>query len=94
MSNLSLKIKIADREYPIKAPASEEERLRNAGKAINDKLRMYKTQFGIDDKQDLLAMIAIECMVEKLRSEEDKMGVTSIISEKIERLDSLITSAL
>ena len=94
MSNLSLKIKIADREYPIKAPASEEERLRNAGKAINDKLRMYKTQFGIDDKQDLLAMIAIECMVEKLRSEEDKMGVTSVISEKIERLDSLITSAL
>ncbi len=94
MSNLSLKIKIADREYPIKAPASEEERLRNAGKAINDKLRMYKTQFGIDDKQDLLAMIAIECMVEKLRSEEDKMGVTSVITEKIDRLDSLITSAL
>ena len=94
MSNLSLKIKIADREYPIKAPASEEERLRNAGKVINDKLRMYKTQFGIDDKQDLLAMIAIECMVEKLRSEEDKTGVTSVISEKIDRLDSLITSAL
>jgi cell division protein ZapA len=94
MSNLSLKIKIADREYPIKAPASEEERLRNAGKAINDKLKMYKTQFGIDDKQDLLAMIAIECMVEKLRSEEDKTGVTSVISEKIERLDNLITSAL
>lgn len=94
MSNLSLKIKIADREYPIKAPASEEERLRNAGKVINDKLRMYKTQFGIDDKQDLLAMVAIECMVEKIRSEEDKTGVTSVISEKIERLDSLITSAL
>lgn len=94
MGNLSLKIKIADREYPIKAPASEEERLRNAGKAINDKLRMYKTQFGIDDKQDLLAMIAIECMVEKIRWEEENSGLTSEMSAKIERLSSLISSAL
>ncbi|QHT66659.1 cell division protein ZapA [Rhodocytophaga rosea] len=94
MSSLSLKIKIADREYPIKAPAAEEERLRNAGKAINDKLRLYKTQFGIDDKQDLLAMVAIECMVEKIRSEEETSGFTSAVSDKIERLDNLITSAL
>lgn len=94
MSSLSLKIKIADREYPIKAPAAEEERLRNAGKAINDKLRLYKTQFGIDDKQDLLAMVAIECMVEKIRSEEENFGLASAVSDKIERLDNLITSAL
>lgn len=94
MGNLSLKIKIADREYPIKAPANEEERLRNAGKAINDKLRMYKTQFGIDDKQDLLAMIAIECMVDKIRWEEENTGLDAIISDKIESLNKLVSSAL
>ncbi len=94
MGSLSIKIKIADREYPIKAPASEEEKLRNAGKAINDKIRMYKAQFGIDDKQDLLAMVAIDFMVEKLRLEEDTSGVQHTISNKIEQLNHLISSAL
>ncbi len=94
MGSLSIKIKIADREYPIKAPASEEEKLRNAGKAINDKIRMYKAQFGIDDKQDLLAMVAIDFMVEKLRLEEDTSGVQNTISNKIEQLNHLISSAL
>ncbi len=94
MGNLSIKIKIADREYPIKAPASEEAKLRNAGKAINDKLRLYRAQFGIDDKQDLLAMVAIDCMVEKLQAEEDKVGVDSVISDKLEHLDNLFSSML
>ncbi len=95
MADLSIKIRIADREYPIRTAMSGEERLRKAGKEINDMIRTLRTQFGgLEDKQDLLAMVAIECMVEKIRSEEDKTGVTSVISEKIERLDSLITSAL
>jgi cell division protein ZapA len=94
MGNLSIKIKIADREYPIKAPASEEAKLRNAGKAINDKLRQYRAQFGIDDKQDLLAMVAIDCMVEKIQADEDKLGVTSVITDKMDRLDHLLSSAL
>jgi cell division protein ZapA len=94
MGNLSIKIKIADREYPIKAPASEEAKLRNAGKAINDKLRQYRAQFGIDDKQDLLAMVAIDCMVEKLQADEDKLGVNSVIADKMNHLDNLLSSAL
>ncbi len=94
MGNLSIKIKIADREYPIKAPASEEAKLRNAGKAINDKLRLYRAQFGIDDKQDLLAMVAIDCMVEKLQAEEDKVGVDTVLSDKINHLDNLLSSIL
>ncbi len=94
MGNLSIKIKIADREYPIKAPASEEAKLRNAGKAINDKLRLYRAQFGIDDKQDLLAMVAIDCMVEKLQAEDDKAGVDLALTDKINHLDNLLSSML
>jgi cell division protein ZapA len=94
MGNLSIKIKIADREYPIKAPASEEAKLRNAGKAINDKLRQFRAQFGIDDKQDLLAMVAIDCMVEKLQSDEEKTGVNTVIADKLNHLDDLLSSAL
>ena len=60
MGDLSIKIRIADREYPIRTAVSGEERLRKAGKEINDMMSTLKAQFGdLDDKQDLLAMIAI-----------------------------------
>ncbi|MEQ9593482.1 MAG: cell division protein ZapA, partial [Cyclobacteriaceae bacterium] len=53
MDELSIKIKIADREYPMKVKLKEEERIRAAGKLVNEKLKHYRSQFGIDDKQDL-----------------------------------------
>jgi cell division protein ZapA len=94
MGELSIKIKIADREYPIRASASQEERLRRAGKEINDKLRELRAQLGIDDKQDLLAMIAINSMVEKLILEDDRKKLHSTISNKIEHIHSLVSSAI
>jgi len=50
MDELSIKIKIADREYPMKVKRHEEERVRAAGKLINEKLKSYREQFGLDDK--------------------------------------------
>lgn len=51
---LSIKIKIGDREYPMKVKPEEEQRVRSAGKIINEKLRSYRDQFGIDDKEELI----------------------------------------
>ena len=51
MEELSIKIKIADREYPMKVDARDEENIRKAGKIINERLRSYRERFGIDDKQ-------------------------------------------
>jgi cell division protein ZapA len=42
MEELSIKIKIADREYPMKVKRSDEERVRMAGKLINEKLKSYR----------------------------------------------------
>ena len=95
MGDLSIKIRIADREYPIRTAVSGEERLRKAGKEINDMMRTLKAQFGgLDDKQDLLAMIAIHYVTEKLRLEEEREVVHSAVSDKVDRLQSLVSSAL
>ncbi|MBD0258229.1 MAG: cell division protein ZapA [Cytophagales bacterium] len=95
MGDLSIKIRIADREYPIRTAVSGEERLRKAGKEINDMMRTLKAQFGgLDDKQDLLAMIAIHYVTEKLRLEEEREVVHGAVSDKVDRLQSLVSSAL
>jgi len=81
MGELSIKIKIADREYPMKIEASEEERIRKAGKLLNDKIKSYSEQFGIDDKQDLLAMV-------------DRESVSDSVKQRVSHLNELISKAL
>ena len=75
METLSIKIKISDREYPLKIKADEEERIRKTARVINEKLKTFKDQFGIEDKQDLLAMVLFETFVdiEKFENSIDKI---------------------
>jgi cell division protein ZapA len=94
MDELSIKIKIADREYPMKVKRHEEERVRAAGKLINEKLKSYREQFGLDDKQDLLAMTAFDCLIQKMEADEDTTAVDKTVVEKITHLNQLVSQAI
>ncbi|MEJ2005512.1 MAG: cell division protein ZapA [Cyclobacteriaceae bacterium] len=94
MDELSIKIKIADREYPMKVRPADEERVRKAGKSINERLRSYRERFGIDDKQDLLSMVAFDCLIEKMEAEEKSYGADESVLEKISDLNTKISQAL
>jgi len=91
MDELSIKIKIADREYPMKVKRSDEERMRVAGKLVNEKLKNYRDKFGIDDKQDLLAMVAFDCLVEKMADQDNQHSIDQTVVEKIQQLNQLIS---
>lgn len=94
MDELSIKIKIADREYPMKVKPEDEERVRKAGKNINERIRSYRERFGIDDKQDLLAMVAFDCLVDKMETEENKGDLDDSVLEKINQLNQLVNQSL
>lgn len=94
MGELSIKIKIGEREYPMRVSATEEERLRLAGRALNEKMKTFKDAFGIDDRQDLLAMVAFDCMVEKIKSENSQIAFSNKVALKIADIDRMIDSSL
>lgn len=94
MAELSIRIKIGDREYPMRIDASEEEVLRYAGKLVNEKMKAYNHQFGIDDKQDLLAMVAFDTLAENLKYKGENSSFESDIADKIEELDSKISTVI
>jgi cell division protein ZapA len=94
MGELSIKIKIADREYPMKVKAEDEERIRKAGKRINEQIKHYRERFGIEDKQDLLAMVAFDSLIEKMQSDEELDVIDESISEKVQELNDLIADNL
>lgn len=92
MSELSIKIRIADRDYPMRVTEEEEERLRIAGRMLNERLKLFREQFGIDDKQDLLAMVALEVAADSLHTVRSDETEKSLLAEKLTRLDHLLTS--
>ena len=94
VEELSIKIKIAEREYPMKVKRNEEEKVRAAGKLINEKLKYCREQFGIDDKQDLLAMVAFDCLVQKQASDEDHNEIDQTVFEKVNQLNQMVSQAI
>ena len=94
MAELSIKIKIGNRAYPMKVKAEDEERIRRAGKLLNEKIRNYQNQFGIDDTQDLVAMVAFDCLVEKLKREESSEASDDFALGEISKLNQLITDSI
>ena len=78
----------------MKVKPEEEERVRNAGKFVNNQLKSYRERFGIDDKEDLLAMVAFDCMIAKIKSEESSYAIDRTIEEKIESMNLLIEKTI
>ena len=78
----------------MKVKPEEEQRVRHASKGINEKLRAYREQFGIDDKEDLLAMVAFDCLVSLMKNEEQSTEMDSDTENRLNQLEHLISEAL
>jgi cell division protein ZapA len=60
MSQLSIKVNIAGRTYPLTIERSEEEMIRKAADNINESIKDLKENYAVKDIQDLLAMTALQ----------------------------------
>ena len=64
LENLSIKLVIGNRSYPMKVPVEDEQKIRRIGKELNNKISEIKSEMNIEDLQDVLAMIAFKLAVE------------------------------
>ena len=60
MSELSIKVVIGGRTYPLTIDRSEEEKNRKAVSEIEKNVKDLKNNYAVVDMQDLLAMTALE----------------------------------
>jgi cell division protein ZapA (FtsZ GTPase activity inhibitor) len=86
MEERSIRIEIAGRAYPLTIGASEEENVRRAVEEINGSIARLKEAYPHTDKQDLLAMAALEVTTRALnnsapRLEAEAMEVVTAIEE-------------
>ncbi|MBO7522745.1 MAG: cell division protein ZapA [Bacteroidales bacterium] len=85
-------VNIADRYYPLRIEAKDEERIRKSVKLLNDKVLQYKQRYTDKDGQDFLAMAAIQ-FVNQLMEQEDELN-DNYIPEVIKKLNEKIDDAL
>ena len=57
---LRIKISIADRVYPLTVEPAQEEGLRSASKKIDAMIKQFEESYAVRDKQDVLAMCALQ----------------------------------
>ena len=91
---ISIKVNIADAIYPLKIAADEEENVRKASKMINDKIRKFREDYHIEDKQVLLSMCILQFATELLLYKDKPMIKDEGISEKIMQIDVMLEQAL
>ncbi|HHU33698.1 MAG TPA: cell division protein ZapA [Bacteroidetes bacterium] len=89
---VSIRVNVADRYYPLKIEAEDEERIRKAAKMINEKVLQYKQRYTDKDVQDFLAMAALQFVI-KLGEEEEKLEndyIPSAVRELISKIDEVL----
>jgi cell division protein ZapA (FtsZ GTPase activity inhibitor) len=69
---LSIRVNIIDRYYPLKIDSRDEEKIRKAGKIINEKVLQYKQKYSDKDIQDFLAMAALQYVTRLMELEENE----------------------
>lgn len=94
MDELSITVVIADRPYKLKVDRNEEEGLRKAAKVIEEQMEKYATYFQFKDKQDLLAMVALQFSASTIDLEEQVRYRDNEMLEKLTDIDEVLTAHL
>ncbi|MCB0790562.1 MAG: cell division protein ZapA [Flavobacteriales bacterium] len=88
MEERSIRIEIAGRAYPLSIQADEEQHVRQAAEEINESITRLRSHYPMTDKQDLLAMAAMEVCVRALNSAMHPQEAG--LAEEVGRLEALL----
>jgi cell division protein ZapA len=94
MEELSIKIKIANRIYPLTIEPKEEEGIRKAADKINESISEYKKMYATKDLQDLLAMALLEIATDNLEIKNKGMLINTSVEDDLIKIDELISQQL
>lgn len=94
MQELSIKVVIAGRMYPLTIKRENEETVRKAVKLIEERLKDYSDNYSVKDKQDLLAMCSLHFVNQylELEGKQTEDDVESVV--KLHEINELLDSCL
>jgi cell division protein ZapA len=94
MSEISIKVNIGTRTYPLSVKPEEEEVIRLAAKNINDSIKILQENYAVKDVQDLLAMTALQMATQQLVKKPVTPENTDALKSDVEEINRMIEQAL
>jgi len=91
---LKIKLSIADRIYPLTINPAQEEGLRLANKKIEEMIKRFEKSYAVRDKQDVLAMCALQFAAQVEQKEIDSDTDTQQVEAKLSALNALLQEHL
>ncbi|MBJ34023.1 MAG: cell division protein ZapA [Flavobacteriaceae bacterium] len=89
-----IKLSIADRVYPLSVPEGEEAILREAAKSLNLMVDHFEKNYAVKDKQDVLAMCALQVAVQSSKEADANTISQSDFHKKIVLLSKYLSEEL
>jgi len=94
MEKLKIKISIADRVYPLTVDPSQEEGLRSASKKIDAMIKQFEESYAVRDKQDVLAMCALQFAAQVEQKQLDKSADMDETLARLQLMDERLGELL
>ena len=94
MNELAISLNIADRPYRLVVEKDHEELFRKATQLIEKRIKDYSVNYAYKDKQDLLAMVALEYATSFLQDEELLKQKEGQWKSKLEEVDHVLAENL
>lgn len=95
MEKLKINIVIAGRNYPLSVSSTkEEEGMRKAAKSINKLISLFEQNYAVSDKQDVLAMCALQFASKLEITSLQKNSTNKEVFDKIKSLTELVDDQL
>jgi cell division protein ZapA len=91
---ISIKVNIADVVYPLKVSIQDEENVRKAAKLINEKIKLFKNDYEISDKSNLLSMVALQFACEVLQYKDKAWIEVDGVSVQVKDIQNLLAESL
>ena len=89
MSDVSVKVEIADGIYPLKVKSEDEGIVKQAVEIINQKIAEFERNYGVKDKKDVLSMVTLQ-LVSQLAKEknqaQEELSTLRLVLEDVEHM--------
>lgn len=94
MEELSIRVTIAGRIYPLTIKRAEEENIRRVVKLVNDRIKEYEGIYSGRDKQDILAMCVLQYAAQSLELEEKYTSEGKELTGRLSEIESFVSDYL
>ena len=85
---------VSIKEYPLKVSLSDQKDVISVEQEIKESLELLKTNYGVKDKQDLLAMFLFQYMMANKKSNNDLGDANDGLHEKLKDLEDFVSNYL